>query len=326
MAKIFLSLIIPCYNEQEVIGQTYIRVKKVLTSNQFKEHEILFINDGSGDRTLEILEKIAGKDKNVKVISFSRNFGHQAAVSAGIHHVNGDAAVIIDGDLQDPPELIPDMVEMCVKEHCNVVYGVRKVRKGESFFKKLTAKLFYRSLNYLSEIPIPLDTGDFRLIDRKVIDAFKSLKEKNKYIRGLVTWIGFKQSPIYYTREPRFAGETKYPFAKMVKFATTGLLYFTKKPLKLSMALGFFSIIIGIGLSVYTVIAKFSNLIDTVPGWASTIITLVFFGGVQLMTIGVLGEYIGSVFDEIKGRPEYIIDKKWNFDEAEAWQSRKKKR
>jgi len=311
MPDTFVSVIIPCFNEEEVIESTYSRLKKVV-SNHYKRYELIFINDGSKDKTLTLLEKIAIKDKAVKVLSFSRNFGHQAAVSAGIHNAKGDVAVIIDADLQDPPELIPDMVNIYIKENCNVVYGVRKERKGESFFKKITAKLFYRFLNSLSDVSIPLDTGDFRLIDRKVIDTFNSLREKNKYIRGLVSWIGFKQKPFYYTREARFAGVTKYPLAKMIKFATTGLLYFTKKPLKIAMTLGFLSILVGIGLSIYTFIERFTNRIETVPGWASLVISIVFFGGVQLLTIGVLGEYIGSIFDEVKDRPEYIIDRKIN--------------
>jgi polyisoprenyl-phosphate glycosyltransferase len=313
MAILKVSILVPCFNEQEVIKLTYERIKKVMVQNRYKDHEILFINDGSKDKTLSILTELAKKDRQVKILSFSRNFGHQPAVSAGINHCTGDIAIIIDADLQDPPELFPEMIKKYQEEECNVVYGVRHKREGESWFKKVTAKLFYRTLNSLSEIPLPLDTGDFRLIDKKVITAFRNFKEKNKYIRGLISWIGFKQAPIYYHREKRFAGETKYPLTKMIKFATTGLLYFTKKPLKVSMTLGFFSMLVGIGLIIYTFIARFSGKIEYVPGWASTIISLVFFGGVQLLTIGVLGEYIGSIFDEVKERPEYIIDSKINF-------------
>ncbi len=310
-----ISIIIPCYNEEAVIDKTYNRVSAVLEKNNLNNYEIIFINDGSNDKTQKILEEFALKDKNVKIIDFSRNFGHQPAVSAGINLCSGDIAVIIDADLQDPPELLPEMIKVYEKEGVDVVYGARKIRKGESFFKLVTAKLFYRLINSLSEVKIPLDTGDFRLINRKVINSFKKLSEKNKYIRGLISWVGFKQVPFYYSREKREAGETKYPVSKMFKFATTSLLYFTKKPLKIAMTLGFLSIIIGLVLTVYVFFAKFSNLILTVPGWASTIISVVFFGGVQLLTIGVLGEYIGSIFDEVKGRPEYIIDKTINFEE-----------
>ncbi|UJS15924.1 MAG: glycosyltransferase family 2 protein [Candidatus Jettenia sp.] len=308
-----ISIIIPCYNEEAVIEETYKRVKRSLTNNGYTRHEIIFINDGSRDRTLLLLEEISQRDTHVKVISFSRNFGHQPAVSCGINYCTGDVAIIIDADLQDPPELFHQMIQKYEEEDCNVVYGVRRERQGESFFKRCTAKLFYRMINSLSEVPIPLDTGDFRLIDERVIREFKQLKEKNKYIRGLISWIGFKQMPIYYTREPRFAGETKYPVSKMIKFATTGLLYFTRKPLKLATTLGFSSILIGFILVIYVFVSKFSRQIDAVPGWASTLIIIIFFLGVQLLTIGVMGEYIGSIFSEVKERPEYIIEKKINF-------------
>lgn len=263
---------------------------------------------------MEILKEIAECDQEVKVISFSRNFGHQTAVSAGIHYCLGDAAVIIDADLQDPPELIPELIALWKQELCDVVYGVRRERKGESIFKKLTAKLFYRTINFLSEVPIPLDAGDFRLINQNVIREFKRLKERNKYIRGLISWIGFKQIPFYYTRDPRLAGETKYPLSKMIKFAATGLTYFTKKPLKLATTLGFISIIISLSLAVYVFVEKFV-LNSTAPGWASTVLVILFLGGVQLLTLGVIGEYLGNIFDEIKQRPEYIVAETINFQE-----------
>jgi len=315
MNDLKLSVIVPCFNEDEVLIDSYDQITDVLGENNFKHYELLFINDGSTDRTLEILQTIARDDQHVKVISFSRNFGHQPAVSAGIHHCTGDLAVIIDADLQDPPALIPEMVKKYQAEKCNVVYGVRRKRKGESIFKRMTASLYYRFLNSLSDVALPLDTGDFRLIDKKVIDQFKKLSEKNKYIRGLVSWIGFKQVPIYYERAERHKGETKYPLSRMIRFATTGLLYFSKKPLKLAIAMGFVSIIIGFLLAFYVFYSKFSNQIQTVPGWASTLIVIIFFGGIQLLTVGVIGEYIGSIFDEVKGRPEYIIDEIIQSDE-----------
>lgn len=307
-------MIVPCFNEEEVIRETYQRLKKVKDGSGFSFFELIFINDGSKDGTLEILKEIAGYDQEIKVISFSRNFGHQTAVSAGIHYCSGDAAVIIDADLQDPPELIPELISLWKQEQCDVVYGVRKERKGDSIFKKVTAKLFYRMIDFLSEVPIPLDTGDFRLINQNVIREFKKLKERNKYIRGLISWIGFKQIPFYYSRDPRLAGETKYPLSKMIKFAATGLTYFTKKPLKLAMALGFISIIISLSLAVYVFIEKLA-LNNAVSGWASTVLVILFLGGVQLLTLGVIGEYLGNIFDEIKQRPEYIVAETINMQE-----------
>ncbi len=311
----YISVIIPCFNEEKVIEKTYERLKDVFKNNEISDYEFLFVNDGSKDNTLNILKNISKIDRNVKVLSFSRNFGHQCAVSAGINECKGDLAIIIDADLQDPPELIPELIKVYEKERANVIYCVRKERKGETFFKKFTASMFYKVLNMLSEVDIPLNTGDFRLIDRKVIDTFKKMPERNKFIRGMISWIGFKQIPFYYVREERFAGETKYPFKKMIKFAFTGIFYFSKKPLKLSLNLGFFSILIGLFLSIYVIVARFSGLISTVPGWASIIISVIFFGGIQLFTIGVLGEYIGNIFDEVKKRPEYIIEQRINFEE-----------
>jgi dolichol-phosphate mannosyltransferase len=317
------SIIIPCFNEEEVIEETYARIKAVMKG--FKTYELIFINDGSRDRTLEILMRLAKTDKNMRVISFSRNFGHQVAVTAGIRNAAGDAAIIIDADLQDPPELFPEMIRLHREEKANVVYGQRTKRKGETFFKKFTARLYYRLLNRLSEVPMNIDTGDFRLIDRKVMDAFCQFSEKNKYIRGIINWVGFKQVPIMYVREPRFAGETKYPFRKMLRFAVTGLLYFTKKPLKLAMTLGLLCILVGLGLAAWILIRYFIGE-GIVPGWASQLITIVFFGGVQLFTIGVLGGYIGSIFDEVKNRPEYIIEEKFNFPEAKPIKKSSQKR
>jgi len=307
-----LSVIIPCYNEELVIAETYKRLTVVMTSLNH-DYELIFINDGSKDLTLPILQDLAAKDPKVKVLDFSRNFGHQCAVTAGLNNCKGDVAVIIDSDLQDPPEVIIEMLDILQKEQANVVYGVRKKREGESWFKLFTAKMFYRILNRLSDVKFPLDTGDFRMIDRKVINQFNQLDETNKYIRGLIAWMGFKQVPCYYEREARFAGETKYPLSKMIKFAMIGLFYFSKRPLDIATSLGFTSIVLGLLYLLWILISMIFSLGFAVTGWTSTIMLIVFFGGVQLLTIGVLGKYIGNLFDEIKRRPEYIISEKINF-------------
>lgn len=307
-----LSIIIPCFNEESVIEETYKQVCQVINENDLNPYEIIFINDGSSDGTIDILRRISEIDKSVKVVSFSRNFGHQVAVSAGLKFCTGDIAVVIDADLQDPPEVIPQMIDVYHQQRCNGVYGVRTDRSGESVFKKATASLFYRLLNRMSEVPFPADTGDFRLIDRKIIDRFNSLNERNKYIRGSISWLGFKQLPIHYSRAPRFAGTTKYPLRKMINFAMTGIFYFSKKPLKLSIGLGVISILIGLVLAVYTLNSYLTG--SVVKGWTSMTMIIIFFGGVQLFVLGIIGEYIGNIFDEVKKRPEFIVDQKINFD------------
>ncbi|GHT54266.1 glycosyl transferase [Bacteroidia bacterium] len=302
-----VSVIIPCYNEESVIGTTYQRVKTVLDSLRLIASQMIFINDGSQDKTMDILADIARKDRSVKILNFSRNFGHQAAVTAGIHHCTSDFAIIIDADLQDPPELIPELLAKQAEEQANVVYCVRKKRSGESKFKLWSSKKFYRVLNNLSEVDFPLDTGDFRLIDSKIMEEFKRFKERGKYIRGLISWVGFKQVPFYYEREARFAGETKYPLKKMFSFATTALFYFSKKPLLMATTLGFTTVVIGIFMALWYIFGKIFGYTNAESGWTSIMIIVIFFGGVQLLTIGVLGQYIGILFDEVKERPEYIV-------------------
>lgn len=307
-----LAVIVPCYNEEAVIGESYRRTRNVLDSMPIQT-EVIYINDGSRDRTRELLDAIAASDPEVKVIHFSRNFGHQPAVTAGINNCDADLAVIIDADMQDPPELIPEILTLQEREQANVVYCVRKSREGESVFKLFTAKAFYRVMNYMSEVHFPLDTGDFRLVDRKVMDQFDRFKERGKYIRGLISWVGFHQVPFYYEREARIAGETKYPLSKMLKFASNAMLYFSKKPLRLATSLGFISVLVGIILAIWFTLGKIYGFNKAEAGWTSLMTAIVFFGGVQLLTVGVLGQYVGILFDEIKARPEYIIDEKKNF-------------
>ncbi len=307
-----LTIIIPCYNEELLIEKTYQRVNNVLQKLTNYESSIIFINDGSKDKTADKLNIIASQNSNIKVIHFSRNFGHQAAVTAGINNTDSDLAIIIDADLQDPPELFSEMLDLYKSSNCNAIYCVRKTRKGETLFKKITAKYFYKLMDKLSEVPIPLDTGDFRLIDKNIINEFKKLGEKNKFVRGLISWIGFVQIPFYYERDERLEGETKYPLKKMIRFALNGIMYFSKKPLKLAIQIGFISTIIALGLLIYILYGYFfSN--KAVAGWASTLTIVIFFGGIQLLTIGLVAQYIANIFDEVKGRPDYIIAHKVNF-------------
>lgn len=308
-----ISVVIPMYCEEEVADICYKRVVNNLKKLSDKySYEIIFINDGSKDSTLKILKKIASNDDNVKIISFSRNFGHQAAVIAGIRNVTGDAVIIMDADLQDPPELFEGMIEKWENGY-DVVYGKRKTRSGESLFKLLTAKAFYNTLNKLSEIEIPKDTGDFRLVDRKVIDVIASLPEHNKFLRGLFSWVGFNQYAYEYNRVNRVAGKTKYPFKKMFKLATDGILSFSAKPLKVVGAIGFFSVIVSIAILVYSIVSFVFKLNSLTPGWTSIMCTMTFIGGIILISLGMIGEYIARIYEESLGRPEYIIDELINF-------------
>ena len=306
-----VSIIIPVYNEEEVLPKLYERLTSLVDSVKNYEFEILFVNDGSKDKSLSMLEELAAADKKIKVVSFSRNFGHQAAVTAGIKYVTGDAVVIIDADLQDPPELIPEMLKLW-EDGNEVIYGKRKSRKGESAFKLLTAKMFYKTLNSLSDVEIPKDTGDFRLVDRKVIDVVNNLPEHNKFLRGLFSWVGFKQYPYEYERQERKAGKTKYPLKKMMKLASDGIISFSSKPLKIVGGLGVITIIISIAILIYSLISYACNLNNLTPGWTSIMVTITLFSGVQLLSIWIMSEYIARIYDETKRRPEYIIDKKIN--------------
>ncbi len=309
-----ISVVIPMYYEEDVAEECYKRVSNCLKSLKDYNYEIIVVNDGSKDKTLEILQKLANSDINLKVISFSRNFGHQAAVTAGLKHTTGDVVVIIDADLQDPPELIADMLKLW-EDGNEVIYAKRKVRKGESKFKLYTAKAFYKILNGLSDIEIPKDTGDFRMADRKVIDVINSLPEHNKFLRGLFSWVGFKQVPIEYERKERYAGKTKYPFKKMFKLATDGIISFSTKPLKIIGGIGVFSIIISFLVLVYSILSYIFNWNELMPGWTSIMVSITFFAGVQLLAIWMMSEYISRIYDESKKRPQYVIDKKINIDD-----------
>ena len=309
-----ISVIVPMYYEEEVAEECYKRLNNVLTNIDNYTHEIIFINDGSKDKTLDILIGIANKDKTVKVISFSRNFGHQCAVTAGLQYVTGDAIVIIDADLQDPPELIPEMLKLW-EDGYEVIYGKRKSRKGESRFKLLTASMFYRTLNALSDVDIPKDTGDFRLVDRKVVDVINSLPEHNKFLRGLFSWVGFKQTPYEYERKERFAGKTKYPLKKMLKLAQDGIFSFSTKPLRIVGTMGIISIAISIIVLIYAILSYIFNWNNLTAGWTSLMVTITFLSGMILISLWMIGEYIGRIYDETKKRPQYVIERTFNIDQ-----------
>lgn len=308
-----ISVVIPMYNEEEVVMTSYLKIKKILEKLKQYDYEILFIDDGSKDGTLNLLEEIAHENKKIKILSFSRNFGHQVAVAAGIRYVTGDAVIIMDADLQDPPELLPEMVALW-EEGNEVIYGQRKLRKGESAFKLLTAKMFYHTLNVLSDVEIPKDTGDFRLVDRKVIDVINLMPEHNKFLRGLFSWVGFKQKAYLYERQERKAGKTKYPFRKMWKLASDGIISFSTKPLKIVGGLGFIAIILSIGILMYSLVSYAFHLNHLTPGWTSIMVAITLFSGVQLLSIWIISEYIARIYDETRNRPEYIIDKKINIE------------
>ncbi|MNX24302.1 hypothetical protein D3C86_543190 [compost metagenome] len=301
---ITLSVVVPCFNEEEVIQETHQQLSATLKSI-CPSYEIIYVNDGSRDRTLELLRTIQASDPTVRYVSLARNFGHQKAVTAGIDYARGEAVVLIDADLQDPPEVIGQMLKKW-QEGYDVVYGVRAHRKGESWFKLLTASMFYRMLNRLSEVPIPLDTGDFRLMDRRVVDVLKEMPERDRFLRGMVAWVGFNQVALPYERAPRFAGESKYPLRKMLAFAVDGILSFSSKPLRTATMLGFFTSGLAILGILYSIVVRLFTS-NWVSGWAMTFIAILFMGGVQLLCLGVMGEYIGRIYAESKHRPLYLV-------------------
>ncbi len=310
-----ISVVIPAYNEEDIISTTLDRVLSVLEKNNYTDYEIIVVNDGSSDKTVQTLNSYSQINTSIKVVSFSRNFGHEAATTAGLHHADGDYIFIIDADLQDPPELFPEMIKKMEETGADVVYGVRNSRKGESLLKKATSRGFYRTFNMLSDFKFPVDTGDFRLLNRKVLAAFNNLSEKKKYVRGLFSWLGFTQEPFYYDREERSAGISKYNYRKLLRLALDVIFSFSKKPLKIAFSLGIFCILTALALLIYVMVSK---AIYSVPGWASTVTIIVFFGGIQMFMIGVLGEYLSIIFDEVKKRPEYIVKETFNIRKVDA--------
>ncbi|MBF0299302.1 MAG: glycosyltransferase family 2 protein [Oligoflexia bacterium] len=303
----FISVILPCYNESENIPLVYDRLKNMFAQNNF-EYEIIFVNDGSLDHSQEIVENLVNQDKNVIGISLGRNFGHQNALSAGIDYANGDGVILMDADLQDPPELIPEMIHEWQQGH-EVVYAVRKNRKGEGFFKKITAALFYRIFCKIADTKIPLDTGDFRLLDRLVVENLKKMPEKTRFLRGMISWIGLRQTSVYFDRDERKHGNTNYPYTKMLKLALDGIFSFSSFPLKISSYFGILISITSFMLITYNLYHKMINNKNLLTGWSSLFISILFMGGIQLIFLGVIGEYMSRIFIEVKQRPLYVIKK-----------------
>jgi dolichol-phosphate mannosyltransferase len=299
-----ISIVVPLYNEEKNIRLMHDRlVSSILKiSSNF---EIIYVNDGSNDNSFLELLKLSNEDERVKYINFSRNFGHQIAVTAGLDYSKGAAVVIIDGDLQDPPEVIPEMYAL-YKEGFEVVYGQRLIRKGESFLKKITAKYFYRILKKITNINIPVDTGDFRLIDRKIVNDLKNMPEQNKFLRGQIAWLGYRQTSIFFERDERKFGETGYPFSKMLKFALDGITGFSDVPLQFVTKTGIFISFISFLVILYAIFSHFI-LERTITGWTSLIISSMFIGGVQLISVGIIGEYISRINKNVQNRPLYIV-------------------
>jgi dolichol-phosphate mannosyltransferase len=299
-----ISVVAPIYNELENLPELHKRVSQVLSATR-RTWELILVDDGSSDGSTDRIRELAKKDKHVRPVIFARNFGHQIAVTAGLDYSRGEAVVIIDADLQDPPELIPELIAKW-KEGYEVVFAVRAEREGETWFKKLTASLFYRIIFRITDVRIPLDTGDFRLLDRKVVEVMGSMRERHRFLRGMAAWVGFRQIGVPYKRAARYAGVTKYPFKKMLKLALNAITGFSYFPLQLATYFGFGSA--GLAILAIPIVAVLRVTgSQFFLGQATTLIAVLFLGGVQLISLGVLGEYLGRIYDEVKGRPLYIV-------------------
>ncbi len=312
MINIRYSIVAPCYNEEGNLYELHRRIKEVMTQTG-ESWELVLINDGSSDHTPELMRELHALDPAVHYVDFARNFGHQIAVTAGMDYAQGEAIILIDADLQDPPELILEMIKKW-KESYKVVYAVRTERKGETWFKLLTAKIFYRLIYRITDVNIPMDTGDFRLMDRQVVETLKQMKERHRFIRGMTSWVGFKQTGVSYVREERFAGQTNYPLRKMVKFASDAITGFSYLPLQLATYLGFsIAALSGLGMIAVILARLFGN--QAFFGQATTLVMVLFLGGVQLICLGIIGEYLGRIYDEVKGRPLYVVNEAVGFEE-----------
>ncbi len=308
IAQPLISLVVPCYNEQEVIGLCFSRIQESIAplTHDYR-FEIVFINDGSKDNTLSLLHELKSDLASIQVVNLSRNFGKESAMTAGIDNAQGDAVIVLDADLQDPPELIKDLLALWKAENADVVYGQRISRSGETWFKKFSAHAFYRVINFISRVDIPVNTGDFRLMNRRAVDSLKTLREHHRFMKGLFAWIGYKQIPLRYHRAPRAAGRTKWDYLKLWNFSLEGITGFSMTPLRMASFFGLliaaFSFLFGATIIIRTII-----LGSDVPGYASLMVMITFLSGIQLVSIGILGEYIGRIFNETKHRPLYLIE------------------
>jgi len=306
-----LSVVVPCFNEALAVRHTHARLGEVLRSIPSLDYECVYVDDGSSDETASVLREIQEADPCVRVVLLSRNFGHQVAITAGMEHASGDAVVLIDADLQDPPEVIPEMVERWCEGY-QVAYGTRTDRAGETAFKLWTAKSFYRMINWLSSVKIPLDTGDFRLMDRSVVDSLLAMPERDRFVRGMVSWVGYRQIGVPYRRARRIAGVTKYPLLQMLHFAADGIVSFSAVPLRLATWTGFAASLVALAGIVYALVLRLFTSI-WVSGWTALFIAVLFLGGVQLISLGIIGEYIGRIYGETKGRPLYLVRERLGF-------------
>jgi dolichol-phosphate mannosyltransferase len=307
------SLVVPAHNEEGVIEELVARLTVVMDALD-GEAEAILVDDGSRDRTYELMLAAASADPRFRLVRLSRNFGHQIALTAGVDLAAGDAVIVLDADLQDPPEVILELAARW-REGYDIVYAVREMREGETRFKRATATAFYRAFNRISEVEVPLDAGDFRLVDRRALDVFNQMRESNRFVRGMFSWIGLRQTGVLYRRHERFAGETKYPFRKMLRFAATGVTSFSSAPLRAALNLGFFVSIVSFLIGVWSLIVKVGGFFN-VPGWTSIVVPVTFIGGIQLIVLGVIGEYIGDIHAEVKRRPLYVVSELENFPDS----------
>jgi dolichol-phosphate mannosyltransferase len=306
------SLVVPAYNEEAVVPELVARLTTLMAALD-GEAEAILVDDGSRDRTYELMTETTSGDQRFRLVRLSRNFGHQIALTAGIDLAAGDAVIVLDADLQDPPEVVLELAKRW-REGYDVVYAVREERRGETAFKRRTAAWFYRGFNRLSEVEVPVDVGDFRLVDRRALEVFDQMRESNRFVRGMFSWIGLRQTGVAYQRDKRFAGETKYPLGRMLRFASSGVISFSSAPLHAALNLGFVVSALSFALGVWSVVVKLSGLYD-VPGWTSLVVVTTLIGGVQLIVLGVIGEYIGSIHEEVKRRPLYVVGELENFGE-----------